>query len=166
MIKSRALLFENARAVTNIHSSHQDKLRHKELMQIIIGAAWVDGELDSSEIQYLTRLLERYGLSHDRDLQALLTSPVSMRQTELWIADYLQDTTETERQSALAAIAKLMIIDDQVSEIEHQLLDDFYEFMAAIPPHSETIQTVVESVGKFFRSAVKTIDRFVSGHEK
>lgn len=133
--------------------------QHKLMLKIIIGSAWVDGHLEPAEVQYLQTLLERYQLTHAPDLLALLEAPVPLRQTELWMAEYLADTTETERQRLLAAIGKLVIADDTVLPPEHTLLDDYYMLMAEIPARqSETsTPTLVETVGKFVRQAVRTV---------
>ena len=138
---------------------------HKKLlMQIAIGCAWLDGHLHQREIDYLTKLLEHYHLESDLQLRQLTATPVSISQTERWMAEYLADTTETERQEALAAIANLLIADNSVSESEHQILDDFYAMMAAIPPHPEATPTLVEITGKFVRKLMQSLTNLVSGN--
>jgi uncharacterized membrane protein YebE (DUF533 family) len=137
-----------------------NKERNKQLMQIIIGSAWVDGQIEAREMEYLNQLLRHYGLSHDPVLQRSLTTPVMMQQTERWMRDYLFGTTEIERQRALAAIAKLMMIDDTVSDTEHQLLDDYYLLMAEVPMMPD-FAPVVKNVGKFVKKAAEAIGQFV-----
>jgi hypothetical protein len=136
----------------------------KLLMQIVIGSAWVDGHLYPGEIDYLTKLLKHYHLEDNAQLRELTASPVSVLQTEQWMAAYLEDTTETERQEALAAIANLLIADNLVSDAEHQLLDDFYAMMATIPPHPEATPTIVETTGKFVRKLIQSLSDLVSGN--
>ena len=140
--------------------------QHKLMLKIIIGSAWVDGHLEAAEVQYLQTLLERYQLTHAPDLLALLEAPVSLRQTEGWMVEYLADTTETERERLLAAIGKLVISDDTVMPQEHTLLDDYYMLMAEIPAHPEETHTptVVEAVGKFVRNVAQTVRNLSAGH--
>ncbi len=75
------------------------------------------------------------------------------------MAEYLASTTEAERQRLLAAIGKLVIADDTVLPPEHTLLDDYYMLMAEIParPEETSTPTLVETVGKFVRQAVRTV---------
>ncbi|MCU0566975.1 MAG: TerB family tellurite resistance protein [Oculatellaceae cyanobacterium Prado106] len=141
--------------------SQSDKTRQKLLLQIVIGSAWVDGQLDDRETQYLTNLLQHHGQASDRDLQEIIGQPVPIQQTERWMAEYLLGTNETERQRALSAIAKLIIVDDQVTDQEHQLLDDYYDLMATIPALPD-LSPVVKSVGQFVKQAAKAIGQFVS----
>lgn len=138
--------------------------QHRLMVKIIIGSAWVDGRVEPAEVQYLQTLLERCQLTHAPDLLALLEEPVSLRQTERWMADYLADTTETERQRLLAAIGKLVIADDTVMPQEHILLDDYYTLMAEIPPHPESTPTLVETLGKFVRKVARTVRNLSAGH--
>lgn len=133
--------------------------QHKLVLKIIIGSAWVDGHLEPTEVQYLQTLLERYQLAHNSELLALLEASVPLQQTELWMAEYLADTTETERLKLLAAIGKLVIADDTVLPPEHTLLDDYYKLMAEIParPEETPTPTPIEAVGKFVRQVVRTV---------
>lgn len=134
-------------------SQYQQQL----MLKIIIGAAWVDGHLEQAEIEYLQTLLKRYELTHDPELMALLEKSVPLQQTEIWIVEYLADTTETERQRLLAAIGKLLIIDDTVLPVEHDLLDDYYALMAEIPAQPEETPTLVATVGKFVRQTINSL---------
>ena len=140
--------------------------QHKLMLKIIIGSAWVDGHLEPAEVQYLQTLLDRYQLTHASDVLALLEEPVPLSQTELWMVEYLADTTETEieRQRLLGAIGKLVISDDTVLPQEYSLLDDYYALMAEIPARPEETPTLVETVGKFVRKAARTVRNLSAGH--
>ena len=138
--------------------------QHKLMLKIVIGSAWVDDRLEPTEVQYLQTLLKRYQLTHAPELLALLEEPVPLEQTELWMVEYLADTTETERQRLLATIGKLVIADDTVLPQEHTLLDDYYMLMAKIPAHPEKTPTLVETVGGFVRKVARTVRNLSTGH--
>lgn len=131
--------------------------QHKLMLKIVIGSAWLDDRLEPTEVEYLQTLLEHYQLTHAQDLLALLEEPVPLEQTELWMVEYLADTTETERQRLLATIGKLVIADDTVLPQEHTLLDDYYVLMAKIPARPEETPTLVENLGKFVRRVARTV---------
>ncbi|MDX2271524.1 MAG: TerB family tellurite resistance protein [Cyanobacteriota bacterium] len=131
--------------------------QHYQLLQIVIAAAWVDGHLEAAEVGYLDRLMQRYGYDRDPHLRALLSQPVSLRQTEQWIAAYLSQAGEGERMKLLAALGNLLIADNEVSPPEHRLLDDFYALMETIPAHAEATPKLVQAVGKFFRRMAKVV---------
>lgn len=129
----------------------------RQIIAIIIGAAWADGSLQPSELNYLQRLLAQYHLQSDSELQSLLSAPVPLRITEELIATYLPDSTTTERQKLLVDIGTLLIADDVVSPQEHQLLDDYYTLMAEIPPLSEPGPTFATTIGQQVRKGLQAI---------
>ena len=133
-----------------MNSLQQEKL----LVKIVIGAAWVDRHLEAEEIEYFQQLLEQYHLHIDDELQKLLEFPVPLTQTELWIVRYLKNSTNTEREALLKAIVNMLMADLCVSEIERELLDEYSEYMLAIPPHTEVKPTKIETVIRFIQKLI------------
>ncbi len=131
--------------------------QHRLILQILMGSAWADQTLAPQEISYLKSLLKRYKLSHDAELKGLLETPVSSKQTEKWIITYLRNADEEERMILLAKIGKLLISDDQVSDSEHDLLDQYHDLMARIPNHTDAIPALVKTLGQFVRASIKTL---------
>jgi hypothetical protein len=142
-----------------------DAVPHHHLMlKILIGSAWVDRHLVPEEVVYLNQVLSRYNQAHDPELQALLSHPVPLYQTERWLVDYLKDNPDSERLKLLAAIGNLLISDDKVSEIEHDLLDELHTFMGSIPSPSEPfpnlsdrVPKILQQLGKFFRQVMSAV---------
>ncbi len=131
--------------------------QHQLLLRIVAGSAWVDGHLEEEEVKYLERLLERYDLMDNTELKSLLQEPISARQTESWMVEYLRDATEDERMQLLGAIGNLLIADDRVSPEEHELLDDYHTLMSNIPPRIEAAPKLVSAVGQFFKKVVQAV---------
>ncbi len=138
-----------------MHSEPQQQ--HRLILQILMGSAWADQQLEPQEVSYLHKLLQRYHLSQDTELQALLEKPVSSKQTEKWIIAYLKHADEEERMSLLAKMGNVLIADDNVSDSEHDLLDRYYELMARISHSEEAIPQFVKTLGHFVRDSIKTI---------
>lgn len=135
----------------------------QQILKIAIGSAWADRHLEPGEVEYLQTLFQRYQLSPNSELMALLKMPVPLEQTERWIVEYLSDTTETDRLKLLAAIGNVLIADNVVSEADHDLLDEYHALMADIPPHPEANPTLVQTVGKFVRRVIRSIRELASG---
>lgn len=131
--------------------------KQNRLLKIVIGAAWCDRHLDPAEVEHLQQLLQQYHLHLDSELQPLLEQPVPLEQTELWLVEYLQDSTDTERQRLLSEIASMLIADENVSDIEHDLLDEYYELMARIPPHPESTSTLTPTLGRFVKRLLRSV---------
>lgn len=131
---------------------------HQRLtLQILIGSAWVDHTLSEPEITHLKKVLARYHLTQDTELQALLKAPVPPQQTERWIVEFLKHTSQEERLKLLAAMGNLLIADEVVSEIEHDLLDEYHDLMARIPNEPDHIATLVKNIGSYVNKALKTL---------
>jgi hypothetical protein len=140
--------------------------QHQRLMlNILIGSAWIDQHLVPEEVTYLQKVLSRFHLDHDAQLNALLTTPVEPKQTERWLIAYLQDSPNSERLKLLAAIGNLLISDNEVSDIEHDLLDEFHDLMASIPAPVEPSSSsggdwapkILQQVGQFFRRVISAV---------
>ncbi len=132
-------------------------IHNQLLMKVVVGAAWADGHLEPSEIQYLETLLERYGFDRDPVLRTMLEKPVSLDETEHWMIEFLAGASEADRMKLLGAIGNLLIADDNVSPEEHQLLDDYHTFMANIPAQSEVTPNLVSAVSQFFKKVAKGV---------
>lgn len=133
-----------------------DTARHHLALKVVLGAAWADGHLEPRELAYLKTLRDRYGETHDAELDRLLERSVPAGLTESWMEQYLRDATDTERQQLLGHIGTLLFADREVDDREHALLDDYHAMMAAIPPHTEPPEAVAK-IGKVVRKAIAAI---------
>ena len=145
--------------------------KQKLIAQILVGSAWIDRHLEPEERTYLQTFLDRHGFGHDQDLTAMLIEPIPVQDTERRLVQYLKAATNDERMQLLAHIGKVLIADDTVSEIEHDLLDEYHELMARIPAQpdpqpsvSDAVESVPEEIGKAARHigsfVVDLINRF------
>lgn len=132
---------------------------HRLLNRIIFASAWADGRLSQAEVDYLKQMMIRQHLETDQELRQLLLKPVPVPQIEAWIADYLADSTTTERLGALAAIANLLASDGTVSSSEHNFLDDIHVLMAQIPPQREssTLEETARSLAQGLQHTVRRV---------
>jgi uncharacterized membrane protein YebE (DUF533 family) len=138
------------------------------LIRIAIGAAWADGRLEASEVEYFEKMLAHQGLADDPKFMSLVQVQVPQSQLELWLVQYLRQTTTSERLETLATIANLLMADGFVSSREHDFLDEFHALMAAIPPQPEALsqamgQSLGQSVGRFVRQVIQTTKQVITG---
>ena len=148
----------------NLSPEHQNDLKRKLLVRIILGAAWADGKLEPAELDYLHKILQPQDLEQDEEVQALLKEPPSSYQQELWIVQYLGCTDVPERLGALAQVANLLMSDGEVSTVEHDFLDEIHTLMTQIPPQEkaveqETTQNILASLGKIVGKMVKSVHK-------
>ena len=136
-----------------------DQTQKQKLMtQILIGSAWIDRTLAPEEKSFLQQVLERYGLGHDEEVMDLLAEPTPVADTEKRLVTYFKNSSEDERMQLLADIGKVLIADDEVTDLEHDLLDDYHALMAKIPARSSTDEpSITEEIGQ----AVRQVGSFV-----
>lgn len=97
----------------------------KNLVKILIGAAWLDGKIQPEERQYLQQLAQEKGVATDPDIQPLLHElrPVQPTECYKWIQEYLGDHPSTEdAHSLIEAISGLIYRDGEVAIEEAKLL--------------------------------------------
>ncbi|MBD1833619.1 TerB family tellurite resistance protein [Trichocoleus sp. FACHB-90] len=126
----------------------------KQLVKILIGAAWIDGRIQPEERQYLQRVAKEKGIADDPELQPLLYELVSVSPSEVynWVQDYLGDRPNMEDyQRLIEAISALIYSDGEVAIEEAKLLTR----LQLLDPNSEaqksTPSPVLKAIQKLYR---------------
>jgi Tellurite resistance protein TerB len=100
--------------------------QHRLLMKILIGVAWLDGELQPAEREHLAKVAHNPPLPDDRDpeLESLLagTTRVTLTDCERWIQEYLGDTSIYDDDRLIEAISSVIYSDGDVALSEAKLL--------------------------------------------
>lgn len=99
--------------------------RVKNLVKILIGAAWLDGKIQPEEREYLHQVAQEKGVAADPEIQPLLNQFRAVQPTECyeWIKEYLGDRPSPEDcQNLLEAISALIYRDGEVAIEEARLL--------------------------------------------
>ena len=99
----------------------------KTLLKILIGVAWIDGQIQPEEREYLHKIAEEKGLENEPDIQPLLYEfrPVKAAECYDWVKDYLGEHPTSEAcQQLIEAISGLIYSDGTVDTSEAKLLTD------------------------------------------
>lgn len=97
----------------------------KNLVKILIAAAWIDGKIQPEERQYLQQVAKEEGVATDPEIQPLLGELKSVQLTECyeWVREYLGDRPSSEDcQNLIEAISGLIYRDGEVAIEEAKLL--------------------------------------------
>ena len=96
----------------------------RSLLKILIGVAWLDGQIQPQERQYLTTLAQAHQIDRDPEIDTLLTSPtqVTLDECERWIQAYLGDRSIYDDDELIEAISGLIYSDGDVATAEADLL--------------------------------------------
>ena len=97
----------------------------KQLIKILIGAAWIDGVIQTEEREYLHRIATKYQVENDPELKPFLSElkPVQAQELYSWLENYLgKNHHEEDYQELLEALSGLIYSDGDVQVQEARLL--------------------------------------------
>lgn len=125
---------------------------NKTLLKILIGAAWLDGQMQPEERVHLQRIAREQNLAEESDIRPMLHELVPVRAEECyaWIRQYLGDRPNiTDYQRLLDAISGLIYSDGTVAIEEAKLLNRL-----------QLIDPEVAEPEAFHKTALRTIRHF------
>ncbi len=126
----------------------------KQLFKILVGAAWIDGEIQESELEYLQRIVTENELADDSEVQSLLSTenPIPAKKCYSWLENYLGDNpTEQDYSRLVSSISALVYSDGYIDTEEAKLLTQI-----------QNINLDRSSTNSAFDKALKAIKKFYS----
>jgi hypothetical protein len=126
----------------------------KNLVKILIGAAWLDGKIQPEERQYLQQVAKENGVAADPDLQPLLNEFKAVQPAECyeWVREYLGDRPSPEdSQSLLEAISGLIYRDGEVAIEEARFLTKLQSLNSANDSPQPAYSGVLKKIQKLYR---------------
>jgi hypothetical protein len=135
----------------------ESQQKKKQLMKILVGAAWIDGIIQPEEREYLRRKANANGIASDSEIQSLLSEivPVKPQQCYEWLVDYLgENPTAEDYQELLEALSALIYSDSDVQATEAQLLTKLQLLDPTTGhPHSG-FEKLLLGIQKLYRQAI------------
>ncbi len=131
--------------------------KNKQLLKILIGAAWIDGIIQVEEREYLKQMAARHGLSEEEELKDLLSElkPVQPHQCYQWLEDYLGDNpTNDDYQELLETLSALIYSDGDVQMQEAQLLTKLQLPDPAQDSPKSAFDKILTTIQKLYKKAV------------
>ncbi len=130
----------------------------KQLLKILIGAAWIDGIIQPEERKYLHRIATEFTLADDPELQTLLSElkRVPTAQCYQWVEEYLGTNPTTEDyQELLEKISGLIYSDGDVDIRESRLIEKVQSLDPSQQPPKTIIGSFLKQVQTLYRGAIK-----------
>lgn len=131
----------------------------KNLVKILIGAAWLDGRIQAEEKQYLHQVAKEKNLADDPDIRPFLYELRTVQPTQCyeWVKEYLGDRPNAEDcQNLIEAISGLIYSDGEVAIEEAKLLTKLQSLNPenGFPQSGHT--TVIKGIQKLYRRWVES----------
>ena len=107
------------------------------LVKILIGVAWLDGEIQPQEREYLSKIVQSHQLDGDTDVESFLagTTKISAAECEQLIQAYLGDRSIHDDDRLIEAISGLIYSDGDVAMAEAKLLVNIQSVSVPTPPN-------------------------------
>jgi hypothetical protein len=126
----------------------------KNLVKILIGAAWLDGKIQPEERQYLQQVAKEKGVAADPEIQPLLNEFRVVQPTKCyeWVREYLGDhPSQEDCQKLLEAISGLIYRDGEVAIEEAKLLTKLQSLNSANETLHPAYSGVLKQIQKIYR---------------
>ncbi|MBW4563449.1 MAG: TerB family tellurite resistance protein [Mojavia pulchra JT2-VF2] len=130
----------------------------KNLVKILIGAAWIDGRIQPEERQYLREIAQAKGLATDPEIKPWLYElvPVQPKECYNWVKDYLGDHPSLEDcENLIEAISGLIYSDGEVAIEEARLLTKLQELSKASESPQPAYNALLRQIQKLYRRWVE-----------
>lgn len=126
----------------------------KNLVKILIGAAWIDGRIQPEERQYLREIAQAKGLANDPEIKPWLYElvPVKPNQCYEWVREYLGDRPSLEEcETLIEAISGLIYSDGEVAVEEAKLLTTLEELSKSHDVAQPIHTSLLKQIQKLYR---------------
>jgi len=129
----------------------------KQLIKILIGAAWIDGVIQPEEREYLRRIAIAYQVENEPELKPFLSElkPVQAQECYRWLTDYLgENHQEEDYQELLEALSGLIYSDGNVEVQEARLLTKLQELDPIYEQSKSLLDKLLEKIQKLYRKTM------------
>ncbi|AFY37657.1 hypothetical protein Lepto7376_1305 [[Leptolyngbya] sp. PCC 7376] len=136
--------------------------KDKQLFKILCSAAWIDGEIQQEERQYLHKMAEQNSLAEDPEIRSLLSEAVQTKPDECYrlVEEYVGDqATEAEYQEMVDAVSKLVYSDSVIDTEEAKLLHKIQSLEIEVKNGKSPFQRALKSIQKMYRGAIAELDK-------
>lgn len=126
----------------------------KQLVKILIGAAWIDGKIQPEEREYLHRVAKETGVADDPEIQPLLYELRAVLPDECygWLKEYLGDRPSLEDyQRLIEALSALIYSDGEVATEEAKLLTRLQLLNPASTSPKSGPNSILKAIQKLYR---------------
>ncbi|MEM9543065.1 MAG: TerB family tellurite resistance protein [Cyanobacteria bacterium P01_E01_bin.42] len=130
----------------------------KDLFKLLMAAAWLDGEIQVEEREYLHKMAREHDLSDDPEIRALLSEAkqIPIAECHAWAKTYLGDNPgQTNYEELLESLSALIYSDGDVHTEEAKFLVELQQLDPATTAPQSIFDGILKTVQKAYRAALK-----------
>jgi uncharacterized tellurite resistance protein B-like protein len=141
-------------------------MSNKAIFKILVGVAWIDGQVQPEERQHLQELAQRQGLAQDEELLPYLSGEKAIAAEDCyrWISDYLGTKPNADRvkddraNQLLEAVSGLIYSDGDVETAEAALLQSLLPLPETRPSDGSPSEAVLKRIRSLYRHWLSKLD--------
>lgn len=131
----------------------------KQILKIIIAAAWIDGIIQPEERAYLRRIAQDFQLADDPEIRPLLSElrPVQATECYQWLEEYFsQNHSAEDYHQLLEKISALIYSDGYVDVREAKLVEAIQSCDPANPDcKNSTWERILRKIRQVYKAAIE-----------
>ena len=131
----------------------------KQVLKILIAAAWIDGIIQPQERAYLRRVAQDFQLADDPEIQPLLSElkPVQPVECYQWLEEYFEKNHSAEEyHQLLEKISALVYSDGYIDMREAKLIEAIQSCDPANPDCKNSIwDRILRKIRRVYKSAIE-----------
>lgn len=130
----------------------------QKLLKILIGAAWIDGIIETEERNYLRRIATELNLEKDSEIRDLLSEikRVTPQECYQWIEEYIGDNPNiNDYHNLLEKISGLIYSDGYVDVRESQLIEKLQLCDPSKQSCTNVLDKVLKKIKKIYQKAIQ-----------
>ncbi|MEM8829917.1 MAG: TerB family tellurite resistance protein [Cyanobacteria bacterium P01_G01_bin.19] len=131
--------------------------RDRELFQILVAVAWIDGEVQAEEQEFLAKIAAEHNIEVTEDL---LSKPPISSNTEYYdlLRSYLGSNPDPEDyNNLLSAVSSLIYSDDDIATEEASLLNQIQSLDPNNSSNNSTFDKLLGKIQKLYQKGVKKV---------
>lgn len=137
----------------------QNNKKMKQILKILIGAAWIDGIIQPEERVYLRQVAEDFKLADDPEIKPLLSElrPIQPVECYQWLDEYFgKNSSEEDYQRLLEKISGLIYSDGYVDIREAKLIETVQNGDPNNPKcRNSILDKILRKIQKLYKAAIE-----------
>lgn len=137
----------------------QKKHKMKQILKILIGAAWIDGIIQPEERVYLRQVAADFNLAQDPEIQPLLSElrPIQATECYQWLEEYFgNNPSEADYQELLEKISGLVYSDGYIDVREAKLIEAIQSCDPNNPDcRNSILDKILRKIQKLYKAAIE-----------
>jgi uncharacterized membrane protein YebE (DUF533 family) len=129
----------------------------KQLFKLLIGAAWLDGVIDTKEREYLHKMVRENALADDPEIKILLSEvqPIPSEQCYQWLEEYLgENHSADDYQQLLESLSALVYVDNDIAIEEAQ----FLTYLETLESDQSVFHQILRNIQQMYLKAVASLE--------